>query len=164
MAAPPPPPVLFGTLFGGRGNFLSKLVTANAGGATLQRDAFQVRIYDALVRIKQELGIDELLLAITDAQSIASSKVELYLAKYQRAVEAAVGAADTEAVNYYTRTLTRDGTRSARNIEKLLALQWKGVYEVRMEDVNAQMPLAQQIVSKYMSNFSASAKPKMEEK
>jgi hypothetical protein len=152
--------------------YLRNLLIANSGARGAQLQAFQTRIYDLLVKIKEELGIDELLLAIQDAKSIASSKVEQYLNKYEERVRAAVRKADEAANQYFVLDLQTDRVdgalinrqpveRSARNIEKLVAMRWKANYEVEMEDVNASMPLAQQIVSKYMSNFSAKAAPKV---
>lgn len=146
---------------------LQNLIGLNTLGRRNQTDAFDFRIFDILVRIKEDLGIDELLLAIQDARSIASQRVDQYLDRYQQRVIAAVTNADNAATIYYDQDLRADqidngnggmAQRSAKNIQKLLAMKWKANYEVEMEDVNASMPLAQQIVSKYMSNFAAKAK------
>ena len=158
----------FGVTFGA----LSKLLTSTVANYDDQKKAFGVRIFDLLVKIKEELGIDDLMLAISDASSIASAKVTTYLEKYQSRVTAAITSADDAAIQYWRDDLSQDlhnraqvnglpVERSARNIEKLVAMKWKANYEVAMEDVNASMPLAQQIVSKYMSNFSAKAAPKV---
>lgn len=134
---------------------LKFLGNASSNAAPDQSAAFVYRLGDSLVRIKQELGIDELLFAIEDAKSIASQQVKDYLTKYSEAVNKAVTSADTDAQTYYKDKLSQGqpGNRSARNIERLLAMKWKANYEVAMEDLNAQMPLGQQIVSKYMNNF-----------
>jgi hypothetical protein len=124
-----------------------------------QATAFGVRVADALVRVKQELGVDELLLAIQDASSIASRKVADYLKKYQEAVVKILDESDGIADAQIADLTGGDTVRSARNIEKLIALSWKNNYELKMVDLNSQMPLAQQIVSKYMANFSV--KPSM---
>jgi hypothetical protein len=135
------------------------------------------RVGDMIMKIKEDLGVDELMLAIEDSRKIASTRVSQYLSSYERKVYDAVTAADIAAVNKY-QAVAIDGTggnaaqlgvgdnfnqestkRSLRNIEKLVALAWKNTYEAQMEDANAQMPLAQQIVSKYMSNFNV--RPKM---
>jgi F0F1-type ATP synthase membrane subunit b/b' len=124
-----------------------------------QQAAFGIRVYDALVKVKQELGVDELLLAIDDAKKIASSKVETYLTNYKDQVEAIIVSSDAVASTSFDNLVKDDEKRSARNIEKLVALGWKNKYEMGMTDLNARMPLAQQIISKYMANFSV--KPSM---
>jgi hypothetical protein len=141
--------------------------------------AFEVRVQDAITRMKQELGVDELLLAVRDAKRIASVAVRDYLTTYGDAVERALDTADDMAAAKFqaveagfqgaqlnqaypavgAQVPANQQLRSGKNVEKLVALAWKSSYEIEMEDVNAQMPLAQQIVSKYMTNFSA--KPKM---
>jgi hypothetical protein len=144
---------------------LQNLISGITLSRQQQTDAFDNRIYEILVRIKEDLGIDDLLLAIADARSIASQRVDQYLERYQERVIQAVVGADDAASLYYTQNLRADqalggigaAVRSAKNIQKLLAMKWKANYEVEMEDVNASMPLAQQIVSKYMSNFAAKA-------
>jgi hypothetical protein len=123
-----------------------------------QESAFKSRVYDALVRVKQELGVDELLLAIDDAKKIASKKVSDYLNDYKTEVAELLEKCDTEAETTFT-GLMKKPNRSVRNIEKLVAMAWKTSYEFGMTDLNSRMPLAQQIVSKYMANFSV--KPSM---
>jgi hypothetical protein len=123
--------------------------------------AFTNRILDSLLRVKQELGIDELLLSIHDAKKLASDKVRDYLAEYSSKVAAAVAAADTAAKLVADKLLTTEGgiQRTGKMTEKLIGMAWKNSYEASMEDINSLYPLAQQIVSKYMSNFSV--RPKM---
>jgi hypothetical protein len=152
----------------------------NVGGAT-SAQAYGSRIQDMIIRIKEDLGVDELLLAIEDSQRIASDKVSKYLSGYKTKVSGAVTAADKAAIAKANQLVGRDGDnltkafndvqgtpvtytqdtaiRSGKNIEKLVTITWKNTYEMEMEDVNAMMPLAQQIVSKYMSNFNV--RPKM---
>jgi hypothetical protein len=124
-----------------------------------QTAAFRARVYDALVKVKQELGVDELLLAIDDAKKIASGKVNTYLTTYETKVVEAIEAADTAGDAKVAELSVAADKRSVRNIEKIVALTWKNSYELDMTDLNARMPLAQQIVSKYMANFSV--KPSM---
>lgn len=144
-------------------SYLKNLLVATTNQAQgLQVTAFNNRVYDAMVRIKQELGVDDLLGAIDDASEIASEKVKKYLDKYAGKVRDVLKICDNDTKTYFD-TLSGNAAvnRSGRNVEKLIGLKWKSLYEVQMEDVNAQMPLAQQIVSKYMSNFSGKAAPKM---
>lgn len=155
--------------------------TAEVVGGTNSAKAYGSRIQDMIIRIKEDLGVDELLLAIEDSQRIASDKVAKYLSGYKSKVSAAITAADKAAIEK-AQQLVGDGganlakelvdnngapltytkinaIRSGKNIEKLVTITWKNNYEMEMEDVNAMMPLAQQIVSKYMSNFNV--RPKM---
>jgi hypothetical protein len=74
-----------------------------AGGGTLGTAsdasiAYSYRIQDMIIRIKEDLGVDELLLAIDDSQRIASEKVSNYLQNYKNKVEKAVQDADKAAV------------------------------------------------------------------
>lgn len=146
--------------------------TDTAIGASTPKTAYGARLQDIIIRIKEDLGVDELLLAIEDSQRIASDKVSQYLGLYKTKVSKAVDAADAAAItkandvigalsaNYDPRAAVDDAKRrSGKNVEKLVTLAWKNTYELQMEDVNALMPLAQQIVSKYMSNFNV--RPKM---
>lgn len=138
--------------------------------------AYPARVGDMLIKIKEDLGVDDLILAIEDSRKIASSRVSSYLANYETKVIKAVEKADDSAITKYKEIAITEpigdagqlaasdnsgvlsGKRSLRNIEKLVALSWKSTYENMMEDANAQMPLAQQIVSKYMSNFNVRAR------
>jgi hypothetical protein len=148
------------------------LFTPQVGQAPVQSTVFKNRVMDAIIRVKQDLGIDELLLAIQDASEIASERVRGYLAKYQRGVSAIVTEADREATNALERLMLAQnldgnapaqngprGQRSGKSVEKLGANTGKNSYELHMTDLNSRMPLAQQIVSKYMANFSV--RPKM---
>jgi hypothetical protein len=148
------------------------LFTPQVGAMPVQSTVFQTRVMDAIIRVKQDLGIDELLLAIQDASEIASERVQRYLAKYRTGVSAIVTSADTEATQALerlmaNRTLDNNvpaqneprGARSGKSVEKLVATTWKNNYELHMTDLNSRMPLAQQIVSKYMANFAV--RPKM---
>jgi len=125
------------------------------------KTAFTNRILDSLLRVKQELGIDELLVSIHDAKKLASDKVRDYLAEYSTKVTDAVTAADTAAQVVAEQLLITEGgvKRTGKMTEKLIGMAWKNSYEASMEDINSLYPLAQQIVSKYMSNFSV--RPKM---
>jgi hypothetical protein len=152
-----------------------KFLFGSAPDAIKLAQAYPARVGDMLIKIKEDLGVDDLILAIEDSRKIASTRVSSYLANYETKVIAAVQKADENAIDKYKEIAvdqTADagglavsdnsgvasGKRSLRNIEKLVALSWKSTYENMMEDANAQMPLAQQIVSKYMSNFNVRAR------
>lgn len=135
---------------------IAKVLTSDA-----QKDVVTFRINNGIANIKQELGVDELLVALNDAKEIASPSVKSYLEKYHKKVGDIIDGAETETKTYADR-VTKDDNMSLKNIEKLVATKWKQVYELQMDALNSVYPLAQNIVSKYMANFSRKTSPKMQ--
>lgn len=121
-----------------------------------------------ILAASRELGVEALLQKVGDAAAVGTDKTQKYLGNYTAEILKAKKAAEDAAAAAHKAliadTATREGVEKTaaeglvpvytdEQLEGLVGLAFTQSYKMEMAKINAKYPIAQDILSKYMTNF-----------
>lgn len=131
--------------------------------------ASETKLGLGILAASRELGVKALIQRVGDAAAVGTDKTQKYLGTYTKHIKDAADKAEKAAAAAYDAImaepkLAREGAKGTdaelivpnytdEQIEALVGLAFTQSYKMEMAKVNAKFPIAQEILTKYMTNF-----------